>query len=487
MISQEHPTRIPSRVKIVSCCKLCVLTFNAQYEAIVEPSWEQGGFFVGVRQETGNYQEGNFSSDVSHIGFLRDVFAAEGIRETDPTKILSYNPILDRFNYEKRLLQGMTNEERDIFARNIAFQMETNLRERYHVVSSAFDLLIKNNLLHSSIDQHEQLQDIYWRGVEYRKSIGSKEEYREIAELLGFIEVTQKELVADEAVEGTTIVVVSPPGIVPQTAYPKNFIDVLKLRYDKVTKQKKVKATRFTSSLSYDDYAQIIQDLQPDYFEGFVLSTPIDAWYLSHPIKLNFRLQQFSANEIFTSLFRGNSTAMKHEEFLSHIMTAEMMFLIHGYVKRIMAEELDPEGIIVAYQAVVNYGDSLVRKMNNTVTPKYDYPKHRSDKLNMPSIDYWGRQKVMSLPAGCGFSGGFTFGSSLQNFLPQNALEQFFGNSVGLFGTESFDYVNDPNLCRCSGQEPHFHCPGKNGRCHHAIVVGKGITTCPQCGQGKTC
>ncbi len=47
---------------------------------------------------------------------------------------------------------------------------------------------------------------------------------------------------------------------------------------------------------------------------------------------------------------------------------------------------------------------------------------------------------------------------------------------------------DDPNLCRChASSEPHFHCPGANETCRHAIDVGKGITKCPSCGEGARC
>lgn len=56
----------------------------------------------------------------------------------------------------------------------------------------------------------------------------------------------------------------------------------------------------------------------------------------------------------------------------------------------------------------------------------------------------------------------------------------------------SKDFRDDPNLCRCSAASgPHFHCPGENKKtkqpCSHAIEVGKGTTSCPTCGTGKTC
>lgn len=85
----------------------------------------------------------------------------------------------------------------------------------------------------------------------------------------------------------------------------------------------------------------------------------------------------------------------------------------------------------------------------------------------------------------CGSSGGMK--SGLNNPLPDLG----FKNNA-LIVTTSFemtDAKDDPDLCRCGGKEPHFHCPGsKDGKaCNHVIIVGKGISKCPSCGQGKTC
>lgn len=55
--------------------------------------------------------------------------------------------------------------------------------------------------------------------------------------------------------------------------------------------------------------------------------------------------------------------------------------------------------------------------------------------------------------------------------------------------SKTFDYKNDPNLCRCSqSSEPHFHCLGNEGKtCNYAIPVGHGITECSECHATATC
>lgn len=80
------------------------------------------------------------------------------------------------------------------------------------------------------------------------------------------------------------------------------------------------------------------------------------------------------------------------------------------------------------------------------------------------------------------------------------SLKSLFDNSVELPTVENIfstdfrlksvlDAKKDPNLCRCGGMEPHFHCPGsKEGKkCSHPIIVGQGATSCPSCGTSKTC
>lgn len=74
----------------------------------------------------------------------------------------------------------------------------------------------------------------------------------------------------------------------------------------------------------------------------------------------------------------------------------------------------------------------------------------------------------------------------------ENQLNSLGIDKSSLITTRTFtieDAKNDPNLCRCGGKEPHFHCPGEiDGKpCKEAIVVGKGITKCSNCGTGKVC
>lgn len=84
----------------------------------------------------------------------------------------------------------------------------------------------------------------------------------------------------------------------------------------------------------------------------------------------------------------------------------------------------------------------------------------------------------------CGDGVGFGSGEESAFGYTPDGLADNFGRQ-----DKRVDYREDKNLCRCKGQDPHFHCPGeKEGKkCSHAIIVGRGITKCPNCGKGKVC
>lgn len=107
---------------------------------------------------------------------------------------------------------------------------------------------------------------------------------------------------------------------------------------------------------------------------------------------------------------------------------------------------------------------------------------------------YYSQQEYQPESNGCGTGSGASRSGSLKTVF-SGIVPSFSGvmNSAGMnsvFG-EAKNYLEDENLCRCmAAKGPHFHCPGQNesGRaCKHAIIVGKGITKCPSCGEGKRC
>lgn len=109
-------------------------------------------------------------------------------------------------------------------------------------------------------------------------------------------------------------------------------------------------------------------------------------------------------------------------------------------------------------------------------------------------------QTEMSLSGSCGGAKVEAEGIEAQlgiSNLPQvKDVLSLYSSTNRLLNNDGKDYLNDPNLCRCSqgGGKGHFHCPGSkkdtNGSkepCKHPIIVGKGIKSCPSCGHGATC
>lgn len=99
-----------------------------------------------------------------------------------------------------------------------------------------------------------------------------------------------------------------------------------------------------------------------------------------------------------------------------------------------------------------------------------------------------------SCGAGFGFDGGGGMEQAYMEafgYVPQYVSSSFGGGSYE-YGRKRAE--DDPTLCRCKGQFPHFHCPGekkmkdgKKEKCKKAIIVGRGIVKCPDCGEGKKC
>lgn len=93
--------------------------------------------------------------------------------------------------------------------------------------------------------------------------------------------------------------------------------------------------------------------------------------------------------------------------------------------------------------------------------------------------------------------GGFCGGTQVKLDIFSNGLENLSTPMRMITQGENIfkvfkDYKDDPNLCRCGAAGgAHFHCPGvkkqTNEPCKHAIVVGEGVTRCPDCGTEKTC
>ena len=109
---------------------------------------------------------------------------------------------------------------------------------------------------------------------------------------------------------------------------------------------------------------------------------------------------------------------------------------------------------------------------------------HSTNKVPLGFIMNHYEDKTPTVVAGsCGSTSNSSKETNSSNlFNKYSSLSELFGK---------VDYKNDPNLCKCgSPGDAHFHCPGETADgedCKNAIIVGKHINKCSNCGLEATC
>lgn len=201
--------------------------------------------------------------------------------------------------------------------------------------------------------------------------------------------------------------------------------------------------------------------------------------------------QQFAKILGFIEKNRGNITSNKAEienfaNFnLKNKLTRQLRPVLETAATKLIsgqhiAKEL--EAIIGVLSVCQNDLKEKISHLTGMQTPYFYIPKWQREQLDMDPYLMAAFVKEKNMPlVGCGTNTSSLFGD-------HDILDKFKLNDP--LNPESNNFKDDPNLCKCSGKEPHFHCPGtkEDGSvCGEAIVVGEGITQCPTCKKGKTC
>lgn len=451
------------------------------------PSWEQEGFFMPIIE----LQQGK---DRVHFLIPDDIERdrlqfLEAIRNEQRFFSRALGNTEDSHNYLDRSYDVVTDyvalrwyretgqwEKYNQYVELIKSNLQTNLMERYRVTESSLEYDIKENLY----PKGSTTPSLYMilNGVDHRRSLGSVEQERETAELKGF-HVIDQFMVDVQTPIGATIVSFSPKGSVENTVYRYRFVDIF-------VKQKRdqheyVQFTRKFVNYSSDEYRKKALELDPAFFDGYDGHEPEDAWFLSHPIITNN-----DVSSLFT-LANGMNLSTFQEIYHDTIL----QYLINDYVKIIKQFPVDRLAVAKSFNSIINRADEVrdyVIKIQNSrfVPSSLPYDKLEDSELfysYLHSLEL--RNPTIYSGAGCPSNKGYNLG--LNSHVIDSISDLYRANSVAQFSFDGLDYRDDPNLCRCSGQEPHFHCPGKNGTCGHIIIVGQGISMCPLCGQGKIC
>src|SRR5258708_4534638 len=353
----------------------------------------------------------DFEKDIQEIKRIKKKFTPCIIEDSKNPQIRSYDPALAYWNFDRF---GHQNPEK--FKAHEQIQMETFLGERFGVTKRPAEFVTKENgEVYSKDFPNQPFDIILQRGIDYRKQEGSDEEAREQSELTGWKKIREK-LLDSETSLGTEFVVISGPGVVDTTNYPDNYIDLYVSKMDFKTKKRSIERKRFISGLSYDKYISEFKIYKSDYFDNF--SGPIDAWFLENPLIINQH-----PKKLFVDIFAEPKFKMPEKEFEEII--ADCMPFIDIYINLLCVpeEDLNPEAVISAYNAVLVLVDKLKKKQRESIMyldPNIDIYQR---------IEYLGQFEIEDVLAGCGRSGGFKRNRN-------KLIKQLFGNSVAKFGIE---------------------------------------------------
>lgn len=393
---------------------------------------------------------------------------------------MNYNPVLARWKFE----ETTTEKDKQNFRKYETFQVETTLRERNHTAKSAVRYLTgEDGLVYNELFSDEPFEVVLERGIAYRKEHGSKEIVREEAELEGWKKIIG--LLSDTQTKaGTKAVVVSAPGLIEDTNYHDNFVDIYEAT-DSPHGERVINMTRYSSSLDYEQYWNKLQIQDRNYFQE--TNKPIDAWLLAHPLFIGAEDRR-TADQIFDQTFERRKDAMAEADFQRLLVMC--MPVINYYINVLTAGDFDPQKIALSWNAVLQKNDIVKKMINDGRELPLDQPLFNGNVGF--EVNWLGRQVIETVAAGCGASEGFDV--SKMGVVDQIAKIQL-SNSVAKFGYD-LKKNKDKNKSGSDFDEfgpLKFKCPKINDKtnpCTPGIIERPPhtlIPNCPHCGANIKC
>ena len=371
---------------------------------------------------------------------------------------------------EKNNVSSLEDYERrkEQFLSYIPTQMETNLGERFNVSLSQFEYDIKDGQMWGR-DMDEPFIDSIKRGRDYRKENGNPVDVvREEAEVMGF-EKIQSVLLEPETPIGTMMLSISLRGGKDST-YQHNFYDIFTLKQTK-TGKRYIEVRRYGSALGVEDY----QTMLLPFANIEIDSKEPAASLLKNPIAIQ---NTFTAENLHRYLHE-DYPHMEEKKF--ELVKKHCKSLISEYAKSVWENPKDMKNHALLFNTILNKADEVAGRIEVEGFDVWQkIPPISTPLMINEDISQFGFKQVREVMTGCGSSEGYDVSKDIMN-------SPFSVSEFGLIKTKKAE--NDPNLCKCEGEKAHFHCPGKKeGKdCKHKIVVGRGISKCPSCGEGKRC
>lgn len=369
------------------------------------------------------------ASDIQEVNELRTSFYYS-LGLNVPDEVINFDIPIEKWTYERYFI-GRNKQFKEYEEK----QVETALKERFGIATNVFIYSVdKDGDLINSLVPDEKFKVFLRRGILYRESIGSKEQERENAELNGFIEIANK-LTDKKTPIGTMMISISGTGIVENTFYPKNFVDIYEKVRDK-NGQIVIKMTRFQSSNDYKEYVQKALTFNPNYFDN--LNGPIDAWFLNNPIPVKPQEKFGTPEELFSKMFNNEKKSMEENQFQELIEYC--MPLITNFINLLTSDILDPEAISANYNAILNKADLFAQ--NDEYRGEVIYQSVEKDIFTL------GRQIVKAVESGCGISGGIKLGNRFENSVAKFGEKWTYHNGDCVNCNKTNTEVGPCNICK---------------------------------------
>ncbi len=354
---------------------------------------------------------------------------------------------------------------------------ETNLKttvgERLNASLSQWEYDIKEDGIYAQ-GTTEKAIEMYRRGRNFRRIHGKGVDFaREEAELDGFSSIDDEFIDGTQVPEGTMWISFSPRGDVQGgSIYSHNFYDILTVK--KRDGKHYIESRRYASALTPEESIKKITQLDPEQFED---AQPTAEYLLANPIKLSAQNGMFeNADELHSYLHKNIDKVITADQF--EFVLQRIKPAISEYLKGLNDNPNDSLGQLEKLRGVLNSADATVDMLAGKSGGGMVVEEMRP--LTAYELVAYRQSEVKPVQAGCGFSGDYGGGIL-------DSSQSVF--SVAEFGADQKKAEDDPNLCKCGGERPHFHCPGKieDEECNRKIIVGQGIKSCPSCGEGKRC
>src|SRR5260221_2214939 len=438
----------------------------------------KGSFFM-ERLHTVNVQT---QHEVAQVLLLRrEFYQANGLEED--TRRQSYEPPVARANYERRVLalpQTQQQEAKEAFLCEERQNLQKALGERYMTSKSINQYQLIDRELYSPDFPDEPFTRVIQRGREFCQKIDSREVKREFLEEAGIVKL-QKAIENKTNPIGTQIIMISPPGIVEDTMYPKRFVDIWEIK-EHSDGRRYGEVTRFTTNLTYDGYKKGARNIRPDYFHEWYTRNehateeekiPIDAWIVGHPIQLGQEYQEKGVEEIFDTFFAMDYGVMQEKMFEEVLLVCWP--LAEYYLRELCKGERDFVSIAESFHAILARADAFIKDKETYGDAKNAHAVIRETQNSgldiRAQMHHWSQQEVTVRSTNCGDSKGFKrnkFGQIMISYgfeSPQEALLNSVASKV-LDTEESEKITWADGICRLCEKEDHDSSTKRVGDCN---------------------